>query len=178
MLLLPGKWIQCIYGSIGPIVADGIGRLRVCFAAVETQLQLLCQRRLPWAGRAWVVRELRRTELARSRAGRINTGRPAPAVSVTHSRGVLAVQSSRIEDLLGGLLQSLPPGVAHLRQDLENNFRAVLRANLAKLDLAGRDQFDAQRKVLERTRARLEALESRVAELEARLAGSGQHSDQ
>ncbi len=88
------------------------------------------------------------------------------------------MQSSRIEDLLGGLLQSLPPGVAHLRQDLENNFRAVLRANLAKLDLAGRDQFDAQRKVLERTRARLEALESRVAELEARLAGSGQHSDQ
>jgi BMFP domain-containing protein YqiC len=46
----------------------------------------------------------------------------------------------------------------------------VLRANLGKLDLAGRDEFDAQRKVLERTRARLEALEKRVAELEARAA--------
>jgi BMFP domain-containing protein YqiC len=39
----------------------------------------------------------------------------------------------------------------------------VLRANLGKLDLAGRDEFDAQRKVLERTRARLEELEKRVA---------------
>ena len=55
----------------------------------------------------------------------------------------------------------------------ENNFRAVLRANLGKLDLTGRDEFDAQRKVLERTRARLEALEQRVAELEARAAQSG-----
>ncbi len=80
------------------------------------------------------------------------------------------MQSTRIEDLLSGLLKSLPPGVAHLRQDLEHNFRAVLRANLAKLDLAGRDEFDAQRKVLERTRARLEQLETRVLELEAKLA--------
>ena len=69
---------------------------------------------------------------------------------------------------------------ARLREDLENNFRAVLRANLGKLDLAGRDEFDAQRKVLERTRARLEALEKRVrleasgAELEARAPNTGQ----
>jgi BMFP domain-containing protein YqiC len=59
-----------------------------------------------------------------------------------------------------------------LREDLENNFRAVLRANLGKLDLTGRDEFDAQRKVLERTRARLEELEKRVAELESRISGS------
>ena len=37
---------------------------------------------------------------------------------------------------------------------------------------SGRDEFDAQRKVLERTRARLEELEKRVAELEARTSGS------
>ncbi len=58
------------------------------------------------------------------------------------------------------------------REDLENNFRAVLRANLGKLDLAGREQFDAQRKVLERTRARLEELEKRVAALEAKSASA------
>jgi BMFP domain-containing protein YqiC len=74
-------------------------------------------------------------------------------------------------------MQGLPPGLATgasgLREDLENNFRAVLRANLAKLDLAARDEFDAQRKVLERTRARLEELEKRVSELEAQVsAGS------
>ena len=78
----------------------------------------------------------------------------------------------KIEDLLRSLMQGLPPGLAAsaggLREDIENNFRAVLRANLGKLDLAGREEFDAQRKVLERTRARLEELEKRVAQLEAK----------
>ena len=88
------------------------------------------------------------------------------------------MEMPRIEELLRNLMQGLPPGLASgasgLREDLENNFRAVLRANLGKLDLAGRDEFDAQRKVLERTRARLEALERRVAELEARASATGE----
>ena len=82
----------------------------------------------------------------------------------------------KVEELLRSLMQGLPPGLVSgasgLREDLENNFHAILRANLGKLDLAGRDEFDAQRKVLERTRARLEELEKRVAELEARISGS------
>jgi BMFP domain-containing protein YqiC len=86
------------------------------------------------------------------------------------------VEIPRVEELLRSLMQGLPPGLASgasgLREDLENNFRAVLRANLGKLDLAARDEFDAQRKVLERTRARLEELEKRVAELEAKTSGS------
>src|SRR5688500_5479699 len=84
------------------------------------------------------------------------------------------VEMPKVEELLRSLMQGLPPGLVSgaggLREDIENNFRAVLRANLTKLDLAGRDEFDAQRKVLERTRARLEELEKRVALLEA---GSG-----
>jgi BMFP domain-containing protein YqiC len=56
-----------------------------------------------------------------------------------------------------------------MQQDLESNFRAVLRANLARLDLVARDEFIAQSRVLERTRARLEALERRIAELESRV---------
>jgi hypothetical protein len=65
-------------------------------------------------------------------------------------------------------MESIPPGVRGLQHDLESNFRAVLRANLARLDLVARDEFTAQTRVLERTRARLEELERRVAELEAR----------
>jgi ubiquinone biosynthesis accessory factor UbiK len=80
------------------------------------------------------------------------------------------VEIPRVEELLRSLMQGLPPGLASgasgLRDDIENNFRTVLRANLGKLDLAGREEFDAQRKVLERTRERLDALERRVAELE------------
>lgn len=75
---------------------------------------------------------------------------------------------SRIEDLVRRLVESIPPGVRGLQHDLESNFRAVLRANLARLDLVARDEFTAQTRVLERTRARLEELERRIAELEAR----------
>ena len=58
------------------------------------------------------------------------------------------------------------------QQDLEANFRAVLRGALGKLDLVTRDEFDAQTKVLERTRAKVEALQARLTELE-RTSGSG-----
>jgi BMFP domain-containing protein YqiC len=91
--------------------------------------------------------------------------------------GEAPVEIPKVEELLRSLMQGLPPGLvtgaSGLREDLENNFRAVLRANLSRLDLAGRDEFDAQRKVLERTRARLEELEKRIAELETRASSAG-----
>ena len=76
---------------------------------------------------------------------------------------------ARIEEIARRLSESLPPAFRGMQQDLEANFRAVLRANLGRLDLVGRDEFDAQTKVLERTRARLEELERRFAELESKL---------
>lgn len=75
----------------------------------------------------------------------------------------------RVDDLARRLFESMPPTVRNMRQDLEANFRAILQANLARLELLARDEFTAQTKVLERTRARLEAVEQRLAELEAKL---------
>jgi BMFP domain-containing protein YqiC len=80
---------------------------------------------------------------------------------------------NRIEDLARRLFESLPPAFRSLQQDMEANFRAVLRGNLSRLNLVSRDEFDAQARVLERTRARLEALERRVGELESRHPPSG-----
>ncbi len=80
-----------------------------------------------------------------------------------------------VNDLARRLLESLPSAVRGAQADLENNFRVVLRGTLAKLDLVGREEFDVQTKVLERTRARLAVLEARLAELEqaaSRSAGS------
>jgi ubiquinone biosynthesis accessory factor UbiK len=73
---------------------------------------------------------------------------------------------SQIDSIVRGLVNSVPPGIRAVQQDLEDNFRAVLRASLTKLDLVSRDEFDAQSRVLERTRARLEELEKRVTALE------------
>ncbi len=56
-------------------------------------------------------------------------------------------------------------------KDLEKNMRAMLNQGFSKLDLLTREEFDVQAEVLARTRAKLEALEARVAELESRLKG-------
>lgn len=54
--------------------------------------------------------------------------------------------------------------------DLEKNLRAMLSGWFARLDLVSREEFDIQREVLARARARLEELERKVAELEAAAA--------
>ena len=51
--------------------------------------------------------------------------------------------------------------------DLERNLRVLLQSTFSRLDLVTREEFDAQRAVLARTRELVGALETRVAELEA-----------
>jgi ubiquinone biosynthesis accessory factor UbiK len=71
-----------------------------------------------------------------------------------------------LDDLARRLSAAVPPGLVALRNDLEANFKAILQAGIAKLDLVSRQEFDVQAGVLRRTREKLEALEARVAELE------------
>lgn len=71
-----------------------------------------------------------------------------------------------IEELAERLAAILPPGLKGLRAELEDNFRAVLRANLERWDLVSRERFDVQAELLVRTQARLKALEARLAALE------------
>ncbi|HQR23944.1 MAG TPA: accessory factor UbiK family protein [Steroidobacteraceae bacterium] len=73
-----------------------------------------------------------------------------------------------IDDLARRLAGSVPESVAALRRDLEQNFKGVLAGGLAKLDLVTREEFDVQAAVLKRTRAKLAALEKRLAELESK----------
>ena len=71
-----------------------------------------------------------------------------------------------LDDLARKLAGALPPGLAALKNDLEQNFKAVLQSGLAKLDLVTRQEFDVQAGVLRRSRERLEELEKRIAALE------------
>lgn len=75
-----------------------------------------------------------------------------------------------LDDLARKLADAVPPGFKDLKADLERNFRAMLQAALGKLDLVTRDEFDVQAGVLSRTRAKLEELSQRLAELETALA--------
>ncbi len=75
----------------------------------------------------------------------------------------------QLEDLAAKLAQLLPQSLSGLRRELEDNFRAVLRANLEKWDLVSRERFDVQADLLARTQARLKSMEQRLAELEGKL---------
>jgi ubiquinone biosynthesis accessory factor UbiK len=74
-----------------------------------------------------------------------------------------------LEDLAKRLTDVMPPQLAALRNDFEANFKSVLQAGLAKLDLVTRQEFDVQAGVLARTREKLEALEARLKSLEGEL---------
>ena len=54
--------------------------------------------------------------------------------------------------------------------DLEKNLKALLAGFFSRLDLVAREEFDVQREVLLRTRAKLQELETKVAELEKKKA--------
>ena len=81
---------------------------------------------------------------------------------------MLNLSRQSIDDLLARVGEAIRTSPA---QDVERNVKALLSSGLARLDLVSRTDFDVQAQVLARTRAKLEALEARVAELEASGAG-------
>ena len=79
------------------------------------------------------------------------------------------LNSTGLDDLARRLADSVPESLRAFGRDLEGNFRAVLQAQLSKLDLVTRQEFDVQAAILERTRAKLADLEAHLKELEARV---------
>jgi ubiquinone biosynthesis accessory factor UbiK len=75
-------------------------------------------------------------------------------------------ETRMIEDLSARISEFLAASPA---KDVEKNLRALLSSAFARLDLATREEFDVQAKVLARAREKLAELESRVAEMESRL---------
>jgi hypothetical protein len=71
-----------------------------------------------------------------------------------------------IEKLARKLAETVPEGLRSMREDLEANFRGVLRSGLSKLDLVTREEFDVQEAVLRRTREKLDRLEAQLEEIE------------
>jgi len=73
-------------------------------------------------------------------------------------------------DAIGSQASRLFNGETPLpRAEIEAQLKGIVQGALGKLDVVSRDEFDSQMVVLARTRARLEALEAKVAELEERL---------
>ena len=79
------------------------------------------------------------------------------------------IDLSQIDELARRLSSLVPPGLREGREDIQENFKAVLQSGLAKLDLVTREEFDVQRAVLARTREQLETLKQTLEALEAQL---------
>ncbi len=79
------------------------------------------------------------------------------------------VSPQTLNELMRGILDALPSGMHALHNDIEKNMRASLNSTFAKLNLVTREEFEVQSAVLARTRAKLKALEEKVAALEAGL---------
>jgi BMFP domain-containing protein YqiC len=80
------------------------------------------------------------------------------------------IDLSQIDELARRLSSLVPPGLREGREDIQENFKAVLQSGLSKLDLVTREEFDVQRAVLARTREQLETLKQTLEALEAQLA--------
>ena len=79
-----------------------------------------------------------------------------------------------IDKLARTLAESVPGALRSVRDDLEQNFRGILKGAVGRLDLVTREDFDVQQAVLSRTREKLEALERRLADLETAKSASQQ----
>jgi len=75
------------------------------------------------------------------------------------------IDLAQLDELARRLSSLVPPGLREGREELQQNFKSVLQTGLGKLDLVTREEFEVQRAVLARTRAKLDALERCVAEL-------------
>jgi BMFP domain-containing protein YqiC len=76
------------------------------------------------------------------------------------------LNSTALDELARRLADSVPESLRSFGRDLEGNFKAVLQAQLSKLDLVSRQEFDVQATLLARTQEKLAALDKRLQELE------------
>tara|TARA_B100001063_G_scaffold213498_1_gene213087 strand:+ start:87 stop:317 length:231 start_codon:yes stop_codon:yes gene_type:complete len=60
------------------------------------------------------------------------------------------------------ITESIPEDIDALKGDLKQNIQAVIEAQIKKLDLVTREEFEIQELILKRTREKLEKLEKDI----------------
>ena len=83
------------------------------------------------------------------------------------------IDTKKIEQLARQVHEAMPKGVREFGDDVEKKIRQVLQAQLTRMDLVNREEFDVQTQVLLRTREKLAALEQRLAQLESQGSSAG-----
>ena len=79
------------------------------------------------------------------------------------------MNSNGLDELARRLAEAGPESLRSMGRELQDNFKAVLQAQLSKLDLVSRQEFDVQAALLQRTQSKLADMESRLAAVIAKL---------
>ncbi|MBI2969169.1 MAG: accessory factor UbiK family protein [Gammaproteobacteria bacterium] len=82
-------------------------------------------------------------------------------------------KDNTIDEFLRQFFSLLPEDMRRFRVEIERNVRAALVAALKRMELVTREEFDVQVALLSRTRAVLNELEQKIAELEKELEQRG-----
>ncbi|MGL4466626.1 MAG: ubiquinone biosynthesis accessory factor UbiK, partial [Plesiomonas shigelloides] len=62
------------------------------------------------------------------------------------------IDPKKIEQIARQVHESMPKGIRDFGEEAEKKIRQILQAQLAKLDVVNREEFDVQTQVLLRTR--------------------------
>ena len=76
------------------------------------------------------------------------------------------IETKKLDDLASQLSKLMPAQLTAAGEDLSQNLRAIVQGWFDRLDLVTREEFEVQKAVLGRTRAKLEALEEQVGQME------------
>ena len=79
----------------------------------------------------------------------------------------MALEFRHLDELAKRIAGLVPGDVSAAREDIQQQIRSVLNTGMQKMDLVTREEFEVQRKILLRTREKLEALEARLEQLQS-----------
>jgi BMFP domain-containing protein YqiC len=82
----------------------------------------------------------------------------------------MMINAKKIEEIAKQVTDSIPPSLKNMANDFEDKAKSVLQSKLAQLDVVTREEFDVQTQVLIKTRAKISELETKLAELEEKIA--------
>ena len=71
------------------------------------------------------------------------------------------MESSKIKELIEGILNILPQNTEEMKNDVKDNLKILLNDYLRKIDVVTREEFDIQKEVLLKTREKLDDLEKK-----------------
>lgn len=70
----------------------------------------------------------------------------------------------QLDSMAEKLYAAMPSGLHTIEADVQATFKSILQTGFAQLDVVTREEFDAQVKVLARTREKVEALQKQLDE--------------